>query len=177
MGPYRIASLIITNPFVIYMYFYTYQYFCHNSLKIKLVFLANQLISRESSKELYGQKLENHKDDSDLFPLQYNHNIKSIGLPITTKVIGQSTAESMSKCVVTFRNLKKAYDRDPTNRLRLYLGSICKRQTTIKIVNHFISCLYILRLFDQRSIFFYPVYIHTKTCDSRHKLLKSILRV
>ena len=74
-----------------------------------MVFLANQLISWESSKELYGQKLENHKDDSDLFHLQYNHNMKSLGELITTnlKVIGQSTAESMSKCGATFRYQKK----------------------------------------------------------------------
>ena len=121
-------------------------------------------------------------DDSDLFPLQYNHSMKSIGVLITTKMIGQSTAESMSKCVVTFRNLKEAHNRDPTNRLRLYLGSICKRQTIIKIVNHFISCLYILGPFDQRSIFLSGIHMyiheHTQTCDSRLKeLLKSILRV
>ena len=63
---------------------------------MKLVFLANQFISWESSKEIYGQKLKNHKGDSDLFPL------------------GQSTAESRSKCGVTFRYLKKAHERDQT---------------------------------------------------------------
>ena len=35
----------------------------------------------------------NHKDDSDLFPLQYNHSMKSLGQLITTKGIGQSTAD------------------------------------------------------------------------------------
>ena len=65
--------------------------------------------------------------------------MKSPGELITTKVIGQSTAEYMSKCGLTFRYLKKAHERDPTNRIRLYLGSICKRQTIIKIANH-ISC-------------------------------------
>ena len=54
--------------------------------------------------------VENHKDDSDdLFRLQYNHSMKSQGELITTKVIGQSTAESVSKCGVTFRYLKKAH--------------------------------------------------------------------
>ena len=33
--------------------------------------------------------------------------MKSLGELITTKVIGQSAAESMSKCGVTFRYLKK----------------------------------------------------------------------
>ena len=121
MRHYRIAHLITMNPSVIY--FYTYQYFCH-----KLVFLANQLISWESSKELYGQKLKNHKDDSDLlFPLQYNLSMKSLGEPFTTKVIWQSMATSMSKCGVTFRYLKKkTHERNPTNRLDSILGPFVK---------------------------------------------------
>ena len=38
--------------------------------------------------------------------------MKSLGELITTKVIGQSMAESMSKCGVTFRYLKKAHKRE-----------------------------------------------------------------
>ena len=91
-------------------------------------------------KELYGLKLASHKNNSDLFPLNYNHSMKSLGELISTKAIGQSTAASRSKCGVTFRCIKKAHERDPTNGLRLYLWSICKRQTLIKIANHFISC-------------------------------------
>ena len=89
MGHYRIAHPITMNPSIIYVY--TYQNFCH-----KFVFLANQLISWECSKELYGQKLENHKYDSDLFTLQFNHSIKLLGELITTKVIGLSTAACLN---------------------------------------------------------------------------------
>ena len=127
-------------------------------------------------------KLENHKDDSDLFPLQYKHIMKSLWELITTKVIGQSTAESMSNCGLTFCYLEKAHERDPTNRLRLYLWSICKRQTIIKIANHFISCLIYIETF-RSTFYFFPgihmyVHVHTKTCDSRlKKLSKSIYRV
>ena len=81
--------------------------------------------------------------DSDLFHLQYNHRMKSLRELITTKVIGQSTAASTSKCGVTFRYLKKAHERNPTNWHRLFLVSILgiyKKQTIIKIANHFISC-------------------------------------
>ena len=61
-------------------------------------------------KELYGQKLENHYDYSDLFSLQYNHTMKSLGELINTKVIGQSTGTvaSMSKRGLIFRYLKKS---------------------------------------------------------------------
>ena len=176
-GRLRVAHLITMNPSVIYIYLY----FCH-----KLVFLANhcnQLISWESLKELYGQRLDNHKDDSDLFPLQYNHGVKSLGELITTKVIGQSTAASVSKCGMTFRYLKKAHERDPTNGLRIYLGSTSK--FIIKNANNFISCkIYIETL---RSAFYFLSGIHMytciymyiqKTCDSRLKeLFKSIYRV
>ena len=48
---------------------------------------------------------------------------------------------NLSKCGVTFRYLKKAHERYQTNRLKLHLLSICKRQTIIMIANHFISCL------------------------------------
>ena len=91
-----------------------------------------------------------------LFPLQYNHSMKSIGVLITTKVIGQSTAESMSKCVVTFCNLQKAHDRDPANRLRLHLGSIWKRQAII-----ILFLVYIYWDLSISVLFFYPVYLCT----------------
>ena len=94
---YRIAHLITMNPSVIY--FYTYQYFCH-----KLVLLANHPFLWESSKELYCQKLENHTGDSDLFPLQYNHSLESLGELIPTEVIGQSNAASV------LRDFKNASD-------------------------------------------------------------------
>ena len=94
--------------------------------------------------------------------------MKSLGMLgelITTKVIRGSTAESMSKCEVTFRYLKKAHERNPTNRLRLYLGSI----TIIKIANHFISCLYNIYWDLSISIlFFYPVYIYVYTCTYKN---------
>ena len=91
-------------------------------------------------RELYTQKLDNHKDDSYLFPLKYNQNMMSLGELISNKVIGKSTAASLSKCGVSLRYLKIAHERDATNGLGLYLGSLCKKQTIVKIANCFISC-------------------------------------
>ena len=116
----------------------------------------------ESPKKLYGMKLENHKNDSnsDLFPLQYKHGMKSLGELITTNVIGQSTVASVSKCGMTFRYLmiKKKHTRE-TQQMGLdsILGPFVKANNNSDWKSfNFLLIIY----WDLRSAFyFYPVYV------------------